>query len=55
MSRLFNYHIGAVVFNTFKFIETFIFVAMYKIAKYVIMFGNIFIFIQCHSLEYSLI
>ena len=55
MSRLFNYHIGAVVFNTFKFIETFIFVAMYKIAKYVIMFGDIFMFIQCHSFIHALI
>ena len=55
MSRLLICHIGAVVFNTFKFIETFIFAAMYKIAKYVIMFGNIFNFIHCHSLEYSLI
>ena len=55
MSRLFNCHIGAVVFNIFKFIEAFIFVAMYKIAKYVIMLDNISNFIHCHSLEYSLI
>ena len=55
MSRFFNCHIGAVVFNIFKFIEAFIFVAMYKIAKYVTMLGNISNFIHCHSLEYSLI